>query len=236
MQKTAIEWVRNPDGTQGFSWNPLKGRCPVRCSLPDGRVYCYGHKHYDLRPWLEEGIGDNGALAEWELRAPMKRKKPAGIFVCSTFELFFHKYSFFRSEIFRTIGACPQHRFYILTKFPQNIDGPLPYNVWLGISITGNTTEDFDRAVSFGLKKRRAKIQFVSYEPLLGRPIQNIPNADWIIIGKLTKHGKEFDPKREVIRELYLNAKANNRKVFMKNNLKSIWGRPGLIQEMPGDK
>jgi len=235
MQRTPIEWVRGPDGARGFSWNPIKGRCPVRCALPDGRIYCYGHKYYDRFSYREEGMGDTGALAEWELREPGKRRKPAGIFVCSTFEIFYHINKFYRDSIFNTIKACPQHRFYILTKMPQNIDREIPDNVWLGISITGSTVEDFAKATEFGLKKRRAKIQFISYEPLFEKPIQNIPNTDWIIIGKLTKHGKEFDPKREVIRELYLNTKAQNRKVFMKNNLKSIWG-PDLIQEMPGDK
>jgi len=30
MQKTKIEWVRNPDGTQGYTWNPLVG-CKNDC-------------------------------------------------------------------------------------------------------------------------------------------------------------------------------------------------------------
>ena len=37
MQKTKIAWVRNPDGTQGYTWNPVTG-CQKGCD------YCYARK------------------------------------------------------------------------------------------------------------------------------------------------------------------------------------------------
>ena len=37
MNKTQIEWVRNPDGTQGYTWNPITG-CLNGCE------YCYARK------------------------------------------------------------------------------------------------------------------------------------------------------------------------------------------------
>ena len=37
MGKTKIEWVKNPDGKQGYSWNPITG-CLNNCE------YCYARK------------------------------------------------------------------------------------------------------------------------------------------------------------------------------------------------
>lgn len=37
MNRTRISWVRNPDGTQGYTWNPVTG-CMHGCD------YCYARK------------------------------------------------------------------------------------------------------------------------------------------------------------------------------------------------
>jgi DNA repair photolyase len=37
MNKTEIEWVKNPDGTKGYTWNPVTG-CLHNC------WYCYAAK------------------------------------------------------------------------------------------------------------------------------------------------------------------------------------------------
>ena len=231
MQKNTIEWCRNPDGSQGFSWNAIRGRCPVRCSLPDGRVYCYGHKHYDLRPWLEEGIGSGpGCLMNHEVSQPVDRKKPAGIFVCSLFELFYPGIEWYRDVIFHTIKQCPQHRFYILTKFPQNIDREIPDNVWLGVSVT----EPSDMLRTFRLGEKTAKVRFVSIEPYLEKvdPYLIHHSCNWIIVGRLTQHGNKYNPPKEWIERLVVKARDREIPIFMKNNLRSIWGED-LIQEFP---
>ncbi|GAG25363.1 unnamed protein product [marine sediment metagenome] len=180
-----------------------------------------------------EGVDEKAILMkEWELYEPAKLKKPSKIFVCSTIELFHPEVKFNTGAIFNVIKENPQHTFQILTKFPQNIDRPMPNNVWLGITITGNNHEDFLRASEFGFRKRKAKIQFVSYEPLFEEPVQNIPHVDWIIIGRLTGHGKRFDPRLEWIKKIVRSCADNGTRVFLKNNLKEIWGEP-LIQEFP---
>lgn len=228
MQKTKIEWVRNPDGSQGYSWNPIKGICPVRCKLPDGRIYCYGKKIYHR--FVLSGYLKIDPNETWQSIGTTKRK---GIFVCSIMELFHPKIlKEWRDSIFEVIKNYPQHRFYILTKFPQNIDRPMPDNAWLGVSITGHRGEDFIRAAEFGFKKRRANIQFISYEPLLEEPIQKIPNVDWIIIGRLTQHGHKYDPQKEWIAQIVEKAKSDGIPIFLKDNLSSIWGED-LIQEFP---
>ena len=42
MNKTNIEWVKNPDGTQGYTWNPITG-CLNGCE------YCYARKLANTR-------------------------------------------------------------------------------------------------------------------------------------------------------------------------------------------
>lgn len=227
MQKTKIEWVRNPDGTQGMSWNPIKGLCPVNC------WYCYAKGIYNRFEWMQEGIGDIGYLASWELEQPIKRKKPTGIFVCSTYELFNSPDKFARDEIFKTIEKCPQHRFYILTKRPENIDRPMPDNVWLGTTVVNQI--DLSRITH--MEKIEAKKRFVSFEPLLGfinwdGHRLEFSCLDWMIMGKLTGYGKKYDPKLYWVNQIKFYAGYYGIPLFMKNNLKRIWGEP-LIQELP---
>lgn len=222
MQRTKIEWT-------DFAWNPIKGLCPVDCKLPDGKSYCYGRTIYNRFDWMLEGMGEIGYLAEWELEQPIKRKKPTKIFVCSTYELFHSPDKFARDEIFKIIEKCPQHTFQILTKFPQNIDRPMPDNVWLGVTVT----EEQDSHRLWRLRRyEKAKIKFVSYEPLLNDVIFLDDWLDWVIVGRLTGHGKKHDPKKEKIETIVKRAQKWNIPIFLKNNLKKIWGEP-LIQEFP---
>ena len=228
MQRTGIEWT-------DFSWNPIKGLCPVDCKLPDGKSYCYGRTIYYRFEWMLEDIGEIGYLAEWELEQPIKRKKPTKIFVCSTYELFHSPDKFARDEIFKIIEKCPQHTFQILTKFPQNIDRKMPDNVWLGVSITKR--EELSRLTH--LCKVEAKRRFVSFEPLLGFIQWNgfrleFSSLDWIILGQLTGHGKKYEPMKYWIGQIKFYAGYYGIPLFIKNNLKEIWGEP-LIQEFPED-
>ena len=222
MNQTKIEWVKNPDGSQGFTWNPIKGRCPVNC------WYCYMKRMYDRFPWLLEGNG-NGVLDLEEVEAPRKRKKPTTIFLCSTYDLFnpYKNDPKSMNMIFDSIKACPQHTFQILTKFPENIDRPMPDNVWLGVTVESG--KEIDR--TYRLAECQAKIKFVSFEPLLGQfykdDILHIQIFDWIIIGRLTGFGKEYAPANYSIEEIM--EAAEDTPIFLKDNLN--W--PEKIQEFP---
>ena len=164
-----------------------------------------------------------------ELVRPMVLSKPSKIFVCSTFEIFSPAVSHLKDLIFQAIEACPQHTFQILTKFPQNIDRPMPDNVWLGVTITGdNIRSDFNKARD--LEEAQAKTKFISCEPLFGQPVLGL--VDWIIIGKLTQHGHKYDPERMWIENIIRFAQGENIPIFLKDNLKEIWGKK-LIQEFP---
>jgi len=225
MNKTKIEWVRNPDGTQGYSWNPIKGICPVGC------WYCYArtmYKRFHMKETLEFYV-TRGDIAQ------MDRIPPSCIFICSTIEIFHPRIKkLWRDRIFYTIGQFPKHTFIVLTKMPENIDRPMPDNVWLGVSITG---EGQDMSRWLDLEKATARVKFISFEPIL-TPIvfeadhcPDIPN--WTIWGRLTGYGKKraaFD--RRILFDGVDFFKKAGSKVFIKNNLREIWGEP-LIQEFP---
>ena len=262
MQKTKIEWVKNPDGSQGYSWNPIKGKCPAGCKLPDGRIYCYGHTLYDGRLKRYdpgEPKFDDKAWRRGYLKLSRARKS-LGVFLCSTFDLFHpittskhHKRVrlSWRDELFADIEMLPRHHFYILTKFPQNIDRPMPPNVWLGVSVTKSS--DLWRLRY--LEDAKASLKFISIEPMLELPescgfhFSRHPDSiredisligelesgafDWIIVGRLTRFGHKHDPDLIDIKQIVGSAREYNVPIFLKNNLSGIW--PGeLIQEGPG--
>ena len=214
MQKTKIEWT-------DYTWNPIKGICPVGC------WYCYARRMYQRFKWNPKIEIDPNKLV-----SPYRLSKPSKIFLCSTIELFHPDiHPSWREVIFNVIKECPQHIFQILTKFPQNIDRKMPDNVWLGVSITGDE-DQWSKA--FNLYSQQSKIKFISFEPLF-QPIEIIDELwvfDWIITGRVTGQGKKHQPERAWIQEIVDECKNSGTPVFLKNNLKEIWGEP-LIQEFP---
>ena len=219
MQKTKIEWA-------DYTWNPIKGICPVGC------WYCYGRKIYQrfkLNPKMDFELHNPTAVDRLH-----RKNVPNGskVFVCSTFELFQPKIpKSWRRDIFSVIKCNPKINFQILTKFPQNIDRPMPDNVWLGCTITG---DDDQWSKGFNLYLQKSKVKFISFEPLF-QPIEIIDELwlfDWIIMGRLTGHGNKQQPERAWIQEIVDECKASGLPVFLKNNLREIWGEP-LIQELP---
>jgi len=226
-------------GWTDYTWNPIKGLCPVGC------WYCYARKIYK-RFCLDEHI-----RFDWyEISDKFERmRKPAKIFVCSTFELFHpltlkkltsHNMNMqgktWRNAIFKIIEKNPQHTFQILTKMPENIDREMPDNVWLGCTVTGEPREmDRNKLDVFGNSK--ARVKFVSYEPILGYvPFETSDKLDWMILGRLTGYGKRFDHRvhlnMDFIKEIIKSFRKEGTKIFIKNNLKEIWGEK-LIQEWP---
>ena len=175
----------------------------------------------------------NIRLSHCQLRTPNDVKKPSKIFVGSTIEMFHPEIPLiWRDHIFNVIEANPQHTFQILTKLPQNIDRPMPENVWLGTTIT--CSHDLDNLIN--LKRTKARIKFVSLEPYLVKfgavCFPTTIRFDWLIMGRLTGHGNKYDPCYLHIREQVDEMRYRKIPIFMKDNLKEIWGEP-LIQEFP---
>jgi len=182
MNRTKIEWVKNPDGTQGFTSNPIKGYCPVACS------YCYSRKDYDRRGWDKTIRWD-----DLEMDRLTRRQKPAGIFIGSMHEVFLDEYieQGWAKGIVDYAALCPEHRIYLLTKRPQNLIkfSPFPDNCWVGVTATNREQFTLACAHLIGIK---ATVKFISLEPLLQRIIFTEPGEwgkepyDWVIIGALT--------------------------------------------------
>jgi len=237
MNKTNIEWVKNPDGTQGFTWNPITG-CLNGCE------YCYARKLANTR--LKElylanlnvsEIGNRPRLTDpfyprfWEdkIEQPIKQKKPAGIFVCNMGELFGESIpDQWTHSVLNFIEACPQHRFYLLTKQPQNLIkfSPFSDNAWVGVSAT-NQEQLFDALA--GLSIINARVKFISFEPLLEGMNEvddkrlafiKAVGINWLIIGAQTKPA--VYPKIEWVREIVKAADAAGIPVFLKDNLRQM--------------
>lgn len=205
MQRTKIEWVKNPDGSQGYSWNPIRGICKMGCS------YCYARRIYKRFKW-------NTAIRfdKKELLAPYKLKKPSRIFVCSTHEIFgkWIKGSWIK-KIIKVVKENPIHTFMFLTKIPSGYYlFEFPVNCWLGITITGVN----DRHHWAYLEN--PNIMFLSIEPLLKLicpAFKEVKKFKWIIIGGLTPKPVH---KKEWIYLIVEEAKKYNIPIYIKDNAK----------------
>ncbi len=92
-----------------------------------------------------------------------------GIFACDMSDLF--GIGIPEKWIREVITECqlyPWHRFYLLTKQPQNLPqwSPFPENCYVGVSVTRNS--QLDNALKY-LKQIQATVKFISFEPLLER-------------------------------------------------------------------
>jgi protein gp37 len=193
------------------------------------------YKRFTWNSELRLNLGSFGRYSSWNPDAGPDR--PSKIFTCSTMEIFHPDISgSWRDDIFNLVQDNPQHTFIILTKMPENIDRPMPSNVWLGVSITAQA--DMKRIE--GMFEALATTRFISFEPLLG-PVDQFTShlsgmkrdmLDWIIVGRMTGHGKKYDPRTEWLDEVVMASRFYRLPIFMKNNLHEIWG-PNLIQEFP---
>ncbi|MEA3402318.1 MAG: phage Gp37/Gp68 family protein [Armatimonadota bacterium] len=178
MARSQIEWT---DST----WNPVTG-----CTkISPGCDHCYAERMARrLKAMGQEKYADGFAVRTHEecLAEPLEWTKPRVIFVNSMSDLF-HKHVplDFIQDVFATMHQADQHIFQVLTKrsgrmaqLAPSIDWP--ENVWAGVSV-----ENQDYAFRLDhLRKVRARIRFVSFEPLIG-PIRDVDltGIDWVIVG-----------------------------------------------------
>ena len=243
MNKTPIDWVQNPDGSPGYSWNPITG-CLNGCEycyarkLANGRVKSTYLKNTDYA-YDEWGNLFNGrSLVDahynpfyprfWPGRMldPRDSSRGKGVFVCNMSDLFgIGIPEEWTQRILREIRICHDNRFYLLTKQPQNLIkfSPFPDNCFVGVSVTNNSqvTPAFE-----GLSNIDAKIKYLSLEPLLERMGERnrvlisqefMMWFDWIIIGAQTK--PTIMPKTEWVKEIVGAADKAGIPVFLKDSL-----------------
>ena len=263
MNRTGIEWVRNPDGSQGHSWNPITG-CLDSCTYCFARKLAHGrlrakylandnlpsddepnHKEHLANPFYPrfwpERLMELPRAKSWDYeggrtRAIRRRDTSSkGIFVGNMCEFFGDWVpASWQKEVFKVIKANPQHRFYFLTKQPQNVPklSPFPDNCWIGVTVCDNRMAT--NAWKTYFDKFSARVKFISFEPLLedlgGFNEMIIPKADWIIIGSQTKPYNP--PKPEWVQDIVETAHRAGKPLFLKDNLKPLLGN-NLRQELP---
>jgi protein gp37 len=157
---------------------------------------------------------------------PAKRK---GIFPCDMSDLFgLGIPEIWTEQVMTTIKLCPQHRFYLLTKQPQNLIkfSPFPENCWVGVSCPDANALYY--AIPW-LDEIKASRKFISFEPLLASMWGDCLSlaaqiVHWLIIGAQTKPTKF--PEISWVREIVNAADKAGIPVFLKDNL-----RPLLIPE-----
>lgn len=174
-----IEWTEQ-------TWNPVTG-----CTkISPGCKHCYAEAMSKrLKAMRAPGYDDGFKLTIQPSRVeqPLKRKKPTIYFVNSMSDLFHKEVPFwYIDQIIDVIKKSPQHTFQILTKRAARMrsyfsNREVPENAWLGVSVE-------DRKYGLPrikeLKKIKAKVRFLSIEPLLedlGK--LNLKGIHWVIVG-----------------------------------------------------
>jgi protein gp37 len=178
MAQTRIEWTE-------LTWNPTTG-CD---KISQGCKFCYAEvmarrlKAMGLEKYRN---GFELTLHEDSLKIPYTWKQPKIVFVNSMSDLF-HKdipLEFIR-RVFKVMNDNPQHVFQVLTKradillkYHKELDWT--HNIWMGVSV-----EDAKSLSRINLLRRtRAKVKFLSCEPLIG-PLTdlNLKKINWVIVG-----------------------------------------------------
>jgi len=257
MNHTKIEWVRNPDGTPGWTWNPLTGCLNhVNGMCKGGNFPCYARRLANTRlrerylandnianPVREGRYDDIEEEAErvledpfyprfWpeRLEQPYKYEIPHGIFVCDMSDLFgVGVPAHWTQQVMQIIKTCHWHRFYLLTKQPQNLIkfSPFPDNCWVGATATG--TKMYWEALA-ELQYIKASVKYLSLEPLLQgiKPLLSSleyslkkAGISWLILGSQTK--PTMYPRVEWVREIVEAADKAGAPVFLKDNLNPMF-------------
>jgi protein gp37 len=176
--KSSIEWTES-------TWNPVTG-----CTkISQGCKHCYAERMAERLQAMGQANYRNGfevTLQPHMLELPLTWKRPQRIFVNSMSDLFHEEVPLdYIRRVFDVMRRADWHRFQILTKRADRLaalDPALewPQNVWMGVSV--ESSEHVDRIDH--LRRTRARVKFLSLEPLLGPlPDLNLDGIDWAIVG-----------------------------------------------------
>lgn len=191
-----IEWT---DAT----WNPVTG-----CSkISPGCKFCYAERLANRLRAMGQNNYKNGfkpTLQPHMLEHPLRWRKPRRIFVNSMSDLFHAEVPVeYIHRVFDIMRRAHWHKYQVLTKRSgrlREIDPVLPWqpNIWMGVSIEN---EDYLFRVD-DLRHTKAKVKFLSIEPLLGSLHRLcLDGIDWVIVGGESGPGaRTVDP--EWIREI----------------------------------
>ena len=181
-QQSAIEWT---DST----WNPVTG-----CTkLSAGCDHCYAERWSERFRGVEGHPFESGfdlTLRPSRVGQPLEWRRSRMIFVNSMSDLFHKRIPVpFIAKVFDTMERADWHVFQVLTKRSSLMRrfvndrfaaSPVPRHIWLGVSVENRQT--LSRLEH--LRKTRASVRFVSFEPLL----EDLEDVDlsgvhWAIVG-----------------------------------------------------
>jgi protein gp37 len=179
---SSIEWT---DAT----WNPVTGCTKISAGCDNCYAARFSERFRNV-PGHPFETGFDLTLRPERLAQPLAWKRPRMIFVNSMSDLF-HKQipRPYISAVFDTMEKAEWHIFQVLTKRSSLLqkfldhrygNGTAPAHMWFGVSVENEQATS--RIVH--LQKARAKVRFLSIEPLIA-PISklSLDNIDWVIVG-----------------------------------------------------
>jgi protein gp37 len=213
MAASTIEWTE-------MTWNPTTG-CD---KISAGCKFCYAEVM--SKRLLAMGIDkySNGfklTVHENALSIPYSWKSPKIVFVNSMSDLFHKDVPLeFIKKVFHVMNENPQHVFQVLTKrsdilLKYHMELNWSHNIWMGVSVEDKkVTHRID-----DLRKTKAKVKFLSCEPLIGPlPNMNLKKIDWVIVGgESGRKPRAMDP--EWVLDIQEQCKKVNTSFFFKQ-----WG------------
>ncbi|MBF0487861.1 MAG: phage Gp37/Gp68 family protein [Nitrospirae bacterium] len=177
-EKSRIEWTET-------TWNPVTG-----CTkISKGCLNCYAERlalRLKAMGVKKYSNGFDVTIHRKELCRPYEWRQPSRIFVNSMGDLFHDDVPLsFIEDVFRVMNDNKAHVFQILTKRSERlleISDKLNWseNIWMGVTIEAK--EYLYRLKH--LTSTRAKVKFISFEPLLSDMGSiDLQGADWVIVG-----------------------------------------------------
>ncbi len=183
MAQSSIEWTE-------MTWNPTTGCNKVSA----GCKFCYAEvmsKRFQAMGVDKYADGFKVRVHPEALNIPYTWKSPKIVFVNSMSDLFHKDIPLeFIKEVFDVMNDNPQHVFQILTKRAERLlelhkEFRWTHNIWMGVSVEN---EKVKSRIDF-LRKTKAKVKFLSLEPLIGPlPSLNLKKIDWVIVGGESGH------------------------------------------------
>jgi protein gp37 len=174
-----IEWTE-------ATWNPVVGCTKISA----GCKHCYAESMAKRLKAMGTPGYDRGfalRLLPERLQEPLQRKRPTVYFVNSMSDLFHERVPApYIDRVLDVIRRTPQHTYQILTKRAARMSRyfgteAVPDNAWLGVSVE-NRKHGVPR-IDY-LRETRARIRFLSVEPLLEDvgPL-DLHDIHWVIVG-----------------------------------------------------